>query len=33
MFTRAVLRDPQATSGKLTRFQVAAICGRDFLQV
>lgn len=31
MFTRAVKRNPSATPGMLTRFQVAAVVGRDFL--
>lgn len=31
IFTRAVKRDPSAKSGILTRFQVAAVIGRDIL--
>lgn len=31
VFTRSVKRDPSAKSGILTRFQVAAVIGRDLL--
>lgn len=32
MFARAVTRNKNAESGKLTRFQVAAVCGGSLLQ-